>query len=168
MTLVGYPSSDFPPPPRFSLSIPDSWQAAWPVGTLLAVYGSPGKEGVQPNILVAHQRLPAVASFNEALEQAVEQIRQATPTRELEPARRLEINNVLNAALLAASFLTEDSVRVLQREILLQFESVGPGTVLLEITATCGTSDVEEIQSIVDSFEFAPASADSLLPDVAP
>jgi hypothetical protein len=166
MTLVGYPSSDFPPPPRFSLNIPDTWQAAWPVGTLLAVYGPRGKEGVEPNILVAHQRLPATVSFNDALERAVEQLREATPVRELEPARRLEIENVLDAALLAASFLTEDKVLVLQRQIMLQIESVGPGTALLEITTTCGTSDAAEIQSIVDSFEFASASANSLLPDI--
>jgi hypothetical protein len=165
MTLVGYPSTDFPPPPRFSLSVPDDWQAAWPPGTLLAVYSSPGKEGIEPNVLVAYQRLPGTANFNDALERALEEIRGATPARELEPVRRLEIENIMNAALLSASFLNESGVRVLQRQILLQFASVGPGTALLEITTTCGTSDVDVIQSIVDSFEFAPASADSLLPD---
>lgn len=168
MTLVGYPSSDFPPPPRFSLSVPDSWQATWPVGTLLAVYGPPGKEGVQPNLLVAHQRLPEISSFNDVVMQAVEQLRQATPPRELEPVQPLQIENMLNATLLAASFLVEDGARVLQRQILLQLESAGPGTALLEITATCGISDIAQLQAIVDSFAFAPASADSLLPDAAP
>jgi hypothetical protein len=168
LPLVGYPSSDFPPPPRFSLSIPEGWQAAWPVGTLLAVHGLPDKDGVQPNVLVAHNRLPATASFHDALERAMEQLRQATPVRELAPARRLEIDHALDAALLAASFLTEDSVQVLQRQILLQVESAGLGTAVLEITATCSASDIDQIQTIFDSFEFAPTSSDSLLPDAAP
>jgi hypothetical protein len=42
MILVGYPSSDFPPPPKFSLEIPDDWQAFWPPGSLLAVHGPMG------------------------------------------------------------------------------------------------------------------------------
>lgn len=167
MTLVGYPSSDFPPPPRFSLSIPDSWQATWPVGTLLAVYGPRSKEGVQPNLLVAYQRLPKVSSFNDVVMQAVEQLRQTTPPRELEPVQPLQIENVLNAALLAASFLAEDGARVLQRQILLQLESAGTGTALLEITATYSISDTVQLQAIVDSFAFAPASVDSLLPDAS-
>jgi hypothetical protein len=166
MTLVGYPSSDFPPPPTFSLRIPDGWQAAWPAGTLLAARGPAGNGGVTPNILVAYQRLPPGGSLDDVVAQATDLLQQETPVRDLDPPRRIETKGAIDAVLLAGSFMNANGVRVLQRQILLQIDSAGPGTAVLEVTATCGASDIEDIQEIVGSFEFAPVlSGDSLLPD---
>jgi hypothetical protein len=165
MTLVGYPSSDFPPPPKFSLSIPDEWRAAWLEGTLLAVRGPAGEEGIQPNVLVAHQRLPVGADLDEVVASAMEQLQQAT-TRELQPPHRLEVDGAIDAALLTGSFTTEQGVGVLQRQLILQVPAAGNGSAVLEVTATCGASDLQTIQSIMGSFQFEPVvSGEALLPD---
>jgi hypothetical protein len=166
MTLVGYPSSDFPPPPTFSLRIPDGWQAAWPAGTLLAAHGPAGNGGVTANILVAYQRMPPGGTLDEVVARATELLQQETPARDLDPPRRIETEGTIDAVLLAGSFIHANGVRVLQRQILLQVESAGPGTAVLEVTATCVAADIEDIQAIVGSFKFAPVlSGDSLLPD---
>jgi hypothetical protein len=167
MTLVGYPSSDFPPPPRFSLWIPDGWQAAWPAGTLLAVHGpADNRSGVTPNVLVAYQRLPHGATLDKVVADATALLQNQTPAPDLDPPRRVETEGAVDAVLLAGSFINTDGRRVLQRQILLQLASAGPGTAVLEVTATCEASDIDDIQAIVGSFEFAPVlSGDSLLPD---
>jgi hypothetical protein len=165
MTLVGYPSSDFPPPPKFSMRIPDGWQAAWPDGTLLAVHGPAPDGGVIPNVLVTSQRLPTGGRLDRVVAYAAEQLRQATPARKVETPRRLEIEGALDAALLVASFTNPDGVGVLQRQLILQVDSVGPGTAVLEVTATCGLHNVEQILEIVGSLEFTPVESSDLLPD---
>jgi hypothetical protein len=167
MTIVGYPSSDFPPPPTFTLRIPDNWRAAWPAGTLLAVHGPEGPGGVRPSVLVAHQRLPPKTGLDDVVASLIEELRQTTPAPELEPPRRLEVEHAIAAALLWGSFATDAGVRVEQRQTLLQVASAGDATVLLQITATCETGDLETVQAVEASFAFAPAGAESLLPPAA-
>lgn len=168
MTYVGYPSSDFPPAPRFSLRIPDDWQAAWVSGTLLSVHGREDAEGVTPNVLVAHQRLPVGDGLNEVAEAAMQELGSADPPRELSGPQSVEVEGAIAAAMISGSFRTEGGVTVLQRQLLIQVESVGNGTSVLEVTATYGASDAQTLEEIVGSFEFASNLDDSsLLPEPA-
>lgn len=162
MPTVGYPSDDFPPPPRFGLAVPDGWEAFWPPGTLFAVTGPAAADGIHPNVLVAWQRLPEAASFDGVVQEAVSQLRQAVPHRDLDTPARVKSMPTGRSAVVDSSFADENGARVQQRQILLQFASRGRGTSLLEITATYGAADAETMRGIIDSLWLGPAEVSSL------
>lgn len=154
MPIIGYPSSDFPPPPRFSLNIPEDWQATWLAGTLLAVHGPANDDGVVPNVLVAHERLPADASFDEFVARTTAQLRDGPPARDVNEPQGLSIDGAIAAAFLAGSFIGDGGTLVFQRQVLVQVSSISDGTAIMQITATFAQSQTQLIEGIVRTFAF--------------
>ena len=166
MLVVGYPSEDFPPPPRITLTIPDDWQAAWPERTLMAVHGPPGEEGIVPNVLVAHQRLYEGESLDNVVARTLEGLSQADPPIEVDEPRLLDLEGAIAAVLIAGTRTGDGDRLILQRQIIIQLESASNGTAVLEITATFGASQRQLLESIVASAAFMTDVDDpSLFPE---
>jgi hypothetical protein len=166
MTVIGYPSRDFPPSPRFTLTIPDDWQAAWPEGTLLAVHGPPGEEGIVPNVVVAHERLYAGISLDDVVERTIEGLGRSDPTIEVDAPRVLAIEGAIAAVLVGGTSTGDGGKPILQRQIIIQVDSVSNGTAILEITATFGASQTQLLEGIVATATFKADTDDpSMLPE---
>jgi hypothetical protein len=98
----------------------------------------------------------------------MDELAASRPDTELDEPRDLQIEDTIGAAVIGGSFVTEGGVRVFQRQLFIQVASVGDGTALLEITVTTDSSRAEELNRIVNTFEFTPVLDDeSLLPEAA-
>lgn len=81
MTMVGFPTIDFPAPLPFVIELPEGWLGAHVPGALLAAYGPETSEAslFRPNVVVTWQRVPLETNVQSVTDHAFDQARRATP-----------------------------------------------------------------------------------------
>jgi hypothetical protein len=160
MTIVGYPTADFPAPLPFSLDLPSGWLGSYVPGALLAAHAPSGAavDGFLPNVVVTWQIAAVDTDVKMLARRALQTARERNDFVEPSVFDATQDAGVLEAALIAYGTRDSDSRTTLHAAMYVIGPMVGRARDLYHVIGTylAGDDDMHaEMRRLILSFALA-------------